>query len=108
MSGALRLTALHPRWLGAGGAGVSGPDGQPRSRREGCGIMLDCPCGDRSEGHQLFVPFANPLDGGPCLEPKGWQRTGDTFETLTLTPSIQRMEDCRWHGFITNGEVRTC
>jgi hypothetical protein len=54
------------------------------------------------------VPFANPIDGGPQLERHGWQRTGDTFETLTLTPSILRARargGCGWHGFITNGAV---
>lgn len=39
----------------------------------------------------------NPLDY--------WERTGDTFDTLTLKPSIQRVGGCAWHGFITNGEV---
>ena len=65
------------------------------------------PCG---AGEPLFVPFVNPLDGGPPLEVgrPNWQRTGDTFESLTLTPSILRRRDrggCGWHGFITNGEV---
>jgi len=50
-----------------------------------------------------------PLDGGPPVDgPKHvWTRTGDTFETLTLRPSILRMDGCRWHGFVTNGEVET-
>ncbi len=37
-----------------------------------------------------------------------WQRTGETFDTLTLTPSIHSRKEkggCGWHGFITNGEV---
>ncbi len=37
-----------------------------------------------------------------------WKRgSGDTFETLTLTPSIDANVDIagHWHGFITNGEV---
>ncbi len=37
-----------------------------------------------------------------------WQRTGDTFETLTLTPSVDAASHGvgHWHGFITNGEIR--
>jgi hypothetical protein len=37
-----------------------------------------------------------------------WTRTGEDFETLTLTPSIHSdpaKGGCGWHGFITNGEV---
>jgi hypothetical protein len=52
--------------------------------------------------------LTNPLDGGPAIEPDRphWQRTGDTFDAMTLTPSIQRLGGCRWHGYITNGEAK--
>lgn len=73
--------------------------------RVGLGVTFDCPCGC---GDKIGVPFENPVDGGPPEHPRGWQRTGDTIETLTLTPSIQRIGDCAWHGWITNGEARTC
>jgi hypothetical protein len=61
-------------------------------------------------GIRGYVAFANPLDGGPphiSLGEPTWQRTGDTFETLTLSPSILRTRPygCGWHGFITDGEV---
>lgn len=137
----MRLVDLHPQLLGSGGEGVSrqtgrpcpsctggvqpecatchgtGREYEPAPRREGVGVIFDCPCGNHDEGHQCYVPFANPLDGGPPTDPGGWhgsggwQRTGDTFDTLTLTPSIYRREDlggCGWHGFITNGEVTSC
>lgn len=108
----MKLTDLHPEWMGAGGEGISNADGTPAIPRQGVGILLDCPCGTCDEFHQLYVPFANPLDGGPPLQTgknNGWQRTGDTFETLTLTPSILRTRPhgCGWHGFITNGDVLT-
>jgi hypothetical protein len=67
-------------------------------------LAFDCPCGC---GDALCIPFANPIDGGPNEFPKGWQREGETFEALTLRPSILRMSGCRWHGFITNGEILT-
>jgi hypothetical protein len=33
-----------------------------------------------------------------------WQRTGETFETLTLAPSIDCSKWGHWHGLITNGD----
>lgn len=75
--------------------------------RQGMGIIFDCPCGKCDESRKLAIPFKNPLDGGPPEEnERGWTRTGDTIETLSLTPSILRMEGCKWHGFITNGEAK--
>lgn len=123
----MRLVDLHPKFIGSGGEGVSQPSDQPclaclgkgcpdchqtgkeyepAPRREGVGVCFDCPCGNVDQGHQCFVPFANPLDGGPPIDPpRGWQREGDTFDTLTLSPSILRVGGCGWHGFIRNGEV---
>jgi hypothetical protein len=103
----MRLADLHPKFVGAGGDGIYNTDLStgtlvPAPARTGIGVMFDCPCGCDS---RTFIPFANPLDGGPSLDAPGWQRTGESFETLTLTPSIQRVGGCAWHGFITNGEV---
>lgn len=59
----------------------------------------------------MFLPFTNPIDGkGPYTDAPGhatWERTGDDFETLTLSPSIQRRDPggCAWHGYIRDGEV---
>lgn len=103
----MKLTDLNPTFYSAGGEGITRADGTPAPERRGVGLGFDCPCGNPDEEHRCYIPFANPLDGGPAVE-RGWQRTGDTFETLTLTPSIQRMDGCRWHGFITDGEARTC
>jgi Family of unknown function (DUF6527) len=82
--------------------------------RHGVGLAFDCPCrcGDR-----CAIYFTNPLDGGAVIpiaesgnQKHRWQRTGETFDTLTLTPSINWLErengPSHWHGFITNGEVR--
>lgn len=104
----VRLVDLGPRWVGAGGEGISNKDGSPVPERHGVGVSFDCPCG--SCGVRCYVPFANPLDGGPPHETAHphWQRTGETFETLTLTPSLLRSQDkggCGWHGFVTNGTV---
>lgn len=103
----MRLTELNPQFVDAGGEGISDKDGNPVPERYGVGISFDCPCGG---AQRAYIPFNNPLDRGGLYHDRkddAWQRTGDTFETLTLTPSIQRADPggCRWHGFITNGEV---
>lgn len=77
----VKLTDLHPRWIDHQG-------------RRGLGISFQC-----MTGHccgRIRVLFANPLDGGapwPDDEDHGggkyrWQRTGDTFEALSLSPSV--------------------
>lgn len=104
----MKLTELKPEWVGTGGYGVTETaTGKPVPRRDGVGISFNCPCGC---GVECFIPMTPALDGLP-YDNGGtnhvWNRTGDTFETLTLTPSILRTppRGCGWHGFITNGEV---
>lgn len=114
----MKLIDLDPRWVGAGGEGIRNADGSPAEARHGIGISFLCPCatctpqrtGDRDADFHLrvFVAFANPLDGKPPLhdERHRWQRTGDTFDTLSLTPSILSTppHGCGWHGFVgSNG-----
>jgi hypothetical protein len=93
-------------------------------------IRFDCP-----EGHEdciHIVPFMPALDGSMVAMDagRGWQRTGDTFESLTLSPSIRRVqrypsraaaladgchEDhlgdslvCALHIFIKDGAIEFC
>lgn len=100
----MKLTELNPHWVGAGGEGVTDKDGNPVPERKGVGIEFDCPSGCN---RPCFVSFTNPLDGGQAFNNGHvtWERTGETFDTLTIRPSIQRMDGCKWHGFVTNGEV---
>jgi hypothetical protein len=84
-------------------------------------LNFQCPCCFKQ---RLSVKLANPIDGGPpepgIPEPENatpeqkeivrrynlrWQRTGDTFETISLSPSVDVSDSGHWHGFITNGEV---
>ena len=105
MSSAI-LAELKPWFVGSGGEGIT-RNGQPVPRREGIGIGCNCPCGCDVP---FFVHFANPLDGGPPVQtnaPK-WQRTGETFETLTLSPSVQRVGGCEYHGWLRNGVFESC
>jgi hypothetical protein len=99
----MRLTDLAPRWTAQEG-------------RHGQGIVFQCPLHPDVDGDTVGASFRNPIDGGtPYFEQSGWDRSGDTFETLTLTPSIAagfcfgwdvgEIQRPGWHGFITNGEV---
>lgn len=77
--------------------------------RHGMGITFDCPCclgTDRAT--RLGVFFSNPLDGLPPGQGVGnlWERAGDDFSNLTLTPSVDASNSGHWHGFISSGEVR--
>lgn len=106
----MRLTDLSPEFLDAGGEGISDAHGQPVPHRVGVGVQFNCPCGC---GRPCFVHFENPLDGGPSVSgpSPAWRRTGDTFDKMTLHPSILRSAargGCGWHGWITNGDVTTC
>lgn len=107
----MKLVELNPMFVATGGPGVtSSATGEPVPKTEGVGVLFDCPCGNHAEDHRCYVPFSNPIGPGPYTGPKGWERTGETFETLTLSPSILRRADwggCGWHGFIRNGEVIT-
>jgi hypothetical protein len=96
----IRLRDLDPRWT----CDTYGRHGQ--------GISFECPI---HREHRLAVAFANPIDGGGKMDgPKyWWVRMGETFDDLTLGPSIDASANKEgheiktpcWHGFIRNGEV---
>lgn len=94
----MRLLDLDPRWFTEGDS----PDL--------VGITFNCPCcGGKN---RLGVLFKEPIDrdGLPTdthwtEQETLWTRTGETFETLSLSPSIDCSKFGHWHGFITNGMV---
>lgn len=117
----MRLTELNPEWLRSGGEGVyvEARDGSMVAAplQRGTGVEFDCPCGKKQYGehetdklfdyHRLGIPFDVALDGS-LVRGGGWRRTGDTFETLTLSPSILRNPvrgGCGQHFYIQNGEI---
>lgn len=104
---AMKLTDLNPRWVGAGGPGITDADGNPVPKREGVGMTFDCPCRCNI---RACVIFKNPLDGGDPIKSESplWTRSGRTFDNITLIPSIMKhpVNGCRgWHGFIRDGNV---
>ncbi len=117
----MKLTDLEPRWLVAGYWEPSDTTTSGRIQRfanngrHGMGLSFLCPV---HRDHRLAVLFANPVDGGVPAEIRpgcyAWHRTGETFDVLTLGPSIDAsgsthgtgaVETPCWHGFITNGEI---
>jgi hypothetical protein len=58
------------------------------------GLNFVCPCGC---GEVLGVGF----------KPGSWTFDGN-LDAPTVTPSIQHLDGCRWHGFLTAGEFKTC
>ena len=81
------------------------------------GVKVACAHCSRVEGAPtLAVLFANPPDGGPpagedpqALGNNGgrrWQRTGETIETLTLSPSVDCSACGHWHGIVAAGEAK--
>jgi hypothetical protein len=82
------------------------------------GVTFWCP---HCRNIRLGVAFKNPIDGGtddnmtphhdglghvlPHQPVPEWVRSGDTFEDLTLSPSVDTSASGHWHGFITNGSI---
>lgn len=109
----MTLSELEPRWVGA--------YGQPDDAKQGLSFL--CP---HCRTVRLAIFFDRPICGRPAVDIKAvrrqqadpghlcdehvgrtlWRRvSGDTFETLTLTPSIDASAWGCWHGFITNGRI---
>jgi hypothetical protein len=61
------------------------------------GVAFRCPCGCGREGYLPVEPEAA----------KRWDFNGDRARPTT-TPSIQFVGGCAWHGYLTDGEFRTC
>ena len=108
----MKLIDLNPKFLFHGGEGhyrkLENGEREQFPLREGVGISFDCPCGKCNE--RTILNFKNPIDGDEPISPYQpcWERKGNTFEHMTLTPSIQRMGKCRWHGYLTDGELKEC
>jgi len=101
----MKLIDLNPRWVRAGGEGITDRDGKAVPEQRGVGMSFDCPCGC---DQRAYIDFDIALDGSQNrTKAARWHREGITFNSLTLRPSIHRShpDSCGWHGFIRNGEV---
>lgn len=100
----MRLVDLEPRWATLYGHGLRS------SEPFQMGMSFLCP---HCREERLWVPFKNPIgqltpEEAVHYKPTGhlWQRTGETFEELSLSPSVDASAYGHWHGWITNGEIR--
>jgi hypothetical protein len=97
----MRLIDLDPRWYSA------------RGDHQRHGITFDCPCcGGRTRlaiaTHVDGTNFDPEPDNKQCFATGEtvWNIvSGDSFENITLTPSVDASKHGHWHGFITNGEI---
>lgn len=112
----MKLTDLNPELYDAGGPGILNADGSPSTPRTGVLLSFDCPkCGpELGAKHGNVMCNLNPaMDGTPYAgQGPRWNRTGETFETMTLEPSILVTPDhgrgCGAHFYIRNGEIVDC
>ena len=48
-----------------------------------------------------------PIDWVPSNKAAKWTLSSlDSFDAMTVTPSIDASASGNWHGFVTNGEIR--
>lgn len=105
----MRLTELDPHWIGL-------------CPGHAWGLSFVCPCCARNGKEDRIAVFFDEAIGLQLLErvigravinheamellsKHKWHREGETFDTLTLTPSVDASEHGHWHGFITNGAI---
>lgn len=62
-------------------------------------LMFLCPCG--AAGEVAGVAVARDMADRGGNHPL-WSWNGNR-KAPTLTPSIQRLDGCRWHGYLTDG-----
>lgn len=100
----MNLTELHPRWVVEHEYGEYDEQLKTAPKRHGMGISFLCP---HCKEARLAVMFENPVDGfrPPYVKQNLWKRSGESFENMTLTPSIDASECGHWHGHITNGQI---
>ncbi len=92
---AIKLTELNPKWVNWRGKERGGIGFQ-------CPLHRDGDCKDNAMiGNRIVIPFKE-------AEQNGWDKTGDSFDNITLSPSIMPMNENgtpHWHGWIRKGMV---
>lgn len=80
------------------------------SLSEADGIWFLCPkCYADNNGpagtHHVICWFKGKVPNAVSPGPGRWTPEGIGIADLSLTPSIQLPEPCKWHGFITKGDA---
>jgi hypothetical protein len=117
----MQLTELEPEFIRYEnrneGAGFREWHIRVTTFAEAQGLLLLCPkcfaeAGSNIGVHLIQVTFADkgvPDELGShnkAGKPTRWNVTGTGYADLTTTPSILIESGCKWHGFITNGEIK--
>jgi len=87
-----------------------------KARAKADSVMFLCPlCFEKNKGkrgtHSVRVDFVGGrVPDDVCIKneegkPVRWTAVGTTIDDLTLTPSIQILHGCKWHGFVTKGDA---
>jgi hypothetical protein len=96
----MKLTDFNPRWVSWSSCA-----------NQRLGMTFDCPhCRTQRIGvafhHKGRELVEDQAIHAQNPDVKIWDMTGDGFEDMTLSPSIDTSAFGHWHGFITNGEIR--
>jgi hypothetical protein len=109
----MRLRDLRPRFYKYGGGNTLH---RVRRLADAARVMFLCPaCFVKNNGpvgtHSIAIDFQGREmpDHLVMRNASGhavrWNVSGSGFDDLSLTPSIQLLGGCNWHGFVTNGEI---
>jgi hypothetical protein len=104
----MKLTELDPRWLFKDGRRIGFIFISPTDPKYYQSCFSE-PTPSRLQW-ELFEQVLNDEHGASRVQGSkptfAWTFSSDTFDTLTVTPSIDGSPGGLWHGFITNGEIR--
>lgn len=95
----MKLMALSPRWIGYSEQLVNGISFLcPHCMTQRLAIHFDPPI----DPDNWWPRLVQPTYAGMNI----WRRLkGETFEDLTIEPSVNAEIEGHWHGFIKDGEV---
>lgn len=88
---------MNPKYISSGGEGITdSTTHEPVPIDEKAALEVDCPCGC---GDRVLIPLH------PSFGKNSWSRQGDDFNTMTISPSVQRRSGCNTHFSIINGGI---
>jgi hypothetical protein len=100
----MRLVDLDPKWLIYDGERVGFTFVSPTNNqyRQSCfSVAFDT----HIQLDMFEEQLGEDVNVQPCNEMAFWTITGDSFDNLSVTPSINGAYGGLWHGFITDGKI---
>lgn len=102
----MRLIELEPRWIHPNLFVFKCPHCK--------GVLLtvkNIPMSDHDQYELFDKEFGTESHGWgdlivPCKSDFSWQFSGQDFETLTVSPSVDASNSGHWHGNIVNGNIQ--